>query len=337
MRYFPYDPTKPLPVFLYNSQDFLEKYHFNINRINENSITRPHYHDYFQLYYILSGSCRDTINGTDIVCNAGDVVLAMPYTTHAINTVGAKDFKALSFSFRSDIFRTKGIPLYPLTFNFTAYENKIIPTFFHISPEDKLVADRLIMEMHSEYQRKSNMLITKVFKNLNAFLSLCAKASDTVVSPDIILTRSNRATEIGKIVKKLKWDSSGKCLIEKAARDVLMSRRTFTNNFRAVTGITYHDMLTQIRLMKAVDFLRYTRKSIAEIATETGFSSNAHFTKECIKIFSLPPQPLRRELATQTKLHRDEIVRFNIENEWSNMRPAELRLEAFNNSIGEKK
>ncbi len=338
MRHFPYDPAKPLPAFLYSRDNFLEKYHFTINRVNKNTVNRPHYHDFFQIYYVISGTYKDTINNQEIVCDAGSVVLIMPYTVHAPNTVDSvsENPNILSLSFRSDDFQAKGIPFSPLTFDTSAYENIIIPTFLHICKEDKPLADRLMTEIHSEYQKKSDMFLTKVFEKLNTFLALCAKASNVTISKRMIASASSRARVIGETIKKVKQDCSQKWLIDDAAKDSMMSRSTFTKNFREVTGMTYHDIITQIRLMKSVELLRYTRKSIAEIAEEVGFSSNAHFTKECIKMFHLPPQPLRREMAERTRMHQDEITRWDTETAWSYIRSAELRLEHFNNSIGKK-
>lgn len=338
MRHFPYDPAKPLPTFFYNGDNFLEKYNININRVQGNIVNRPHYHDFFQIYYIVSGTYKDTVNGREIACGAGSVVLIMPYTVHAPNTKDtlSENPDIVSLSFHAEDFLIKGIPFFPLTFEFSAYENKILPTFFNLRNEDKPLADRLMSEIHSEYKKKNNMFLTKLFDCLNTFLSLCAKASDTSASPRLIHSRSVRTKVICESITEIKTDCSKKWLIDDTAATAMMSRSTFTKNFREVTGMTYHDTVTQIRLMKAVELLRYTKKSIAEISEEVGFSSNAHFTKECIKMFHLPPQPLRREMAKLTRMHKSEIEKWDIENAWANIRPAELRLEHFNNSIGKK-
>ena len=338
MRHFPYDPAKPLPNIFFSDDNFLEKYSININRVTGNIANRPHYHDFFQIYYVVSGSYKDTVNGQKIICDAGSVVLVMPYTVHAPNTKDllSENPDIVSLSFHTNDFQIKGIPFSPLSFEASAYENKILPTFLHIRPEDKPLADRLMSEILSEYKKKSDMFLTKLFDCLNTFLSLCAKASDTSMSPRLIHSRSSRANAIYKTVREVKKDCSQKWLIDDTAVAAMMSRSTFTKNFREVTGMTYHDTVTQIRLMKAVELLRYTRKGIAEIAEDVGFSSNAHFTKECIKMFHLPPQPLRREMAERTRMHKSEIEKWDIENAWANIRPAELRLEHFNNSIGKK-
>ncbi|MBE6911363.1 MAG: helix-turn-helix domain-containing protein [Ruminococcaceae bacterium] len=338
LRHFPYTPAKPLPALFYNANNFLEKYHFNINRVSKNIVNRPHYHDFFQLYYVLSGSYKDTINRKDVICDSRSVTLTMPYTTHALNTTAevSEDPEVLSLSFHADDFHKKGIPFTFLTFNSAAYENKILPTHLHIYDEDKPLADKLMMEIHSEYQKKSGMFLTKVFENLNLFLSLCAKASSEVVSSRFIAAASARGKTITNTIKKIKQDCSKKWLIDDAAKASMMSRSTFTKNFREVTGMSYHEVVTQIRLMKSVELMRYTRKSIAEIAEEVGFSSNAHFTKECIKMFTLPPQQLRFRMAEITRLRQEEIKKWDIETAWSDNRSSELVLEHFNNSIGKK-
>lgn len=338
MQHFPYDPAKPLPALSYPDNTFLERYRIDVNRVAKISTTRPHYHNFFQLYYVISGSYTDTINGEKIVCGEGSVSLIMPCTVHGPDTTGSCSEGAdiISLSFFYDFFQSKGVSFSPLSFKESTYGNKVLPTHFALKGNDKALADKLLKGISLEYRKKSDMFLTKIFDELNIFFSLCANTSDVSLSAQQLAFTSSRAKLFLEIIEKIKNAPSEKWLIDDAARQSMMSRNTFTRNFRKVTGMTYHDVITQIRLMKAVNLMRYTSKSIAEIATEAGFSSNPHFTKECIKMFFLPPSPLRREMAKKTRLRQDEQKRLDDESAWAFIRPSEIRNEHFKNAIGEK-
>lgn len=338
MQHFPCDPAKPLPALSYPDNTFLEKYRIDVNRVAKISTTRAHYHNFFQLYYVISGSYTDTFNGEKVICGAGSVSLTTPCTAHAPDTTesDARNADIVSLSFFSDFFQSRGIAFSPISFRSSAYGNKILPTHFCLKGEDKLLADKLLKEISSEYRKKSDMFLTKIFDKLNIFLGLCANASDVRITAQQLDFAADRAKHFLAILEKVKNNPGKKWLIEDEAKLAMMSRNTFMRNFRKVTGMTFHEAVTNIRLMRAVNLMRYTRKSISEIAAEAGFSSNPHFTKECIKMFSMPPSPLRREMAKRTKLRQDEQRRLDSETSWAFIRSSEIVEEHFKNSIGEK-
>lgn len=338
MQRFPYAPAKPLPALSYPDSSFLEKYRIDVNRVTNILATRAHYHNFFQLYYVISGSYTDTFNGEKVVCDAGSVSLIMPCTVHAPDTTDSdsQDADIVSLSFFSDFFEAKGVSFSPLSFKASAYGNKLLPTHFRLNEEDKPLADKLLKEISHEYRKKSDMFLTKIFEKINTFFSLCANATDTTISPQRRSVSSSRAKLFYEILEKVKNNPSQKWLIDDIAKLSMMSRSTFTKNFRDVTGMTYHDAVNRIRLMIAANLMQTSQKSIAEIAAEAGFSSNPHFTKECIKMFSLSPAALRREMVKKANLRKDELTQVYNEKAWSYSCSEEILREHFNNSMGRK-
>ena len=57
MPFFPYPPQKPL-FQSWVDDSFIGKYGININNVVTGGANRLHYHDYFQIYYTVSGSCQ---------------------------------------------------------------------------------------------------------------------------------------------------------------------------------------------------------------------------------------------------------------------------------------
>ena len=60
-------------------------------------------------------------------------------------------------------------------------------------------------------------------------------------------------------------------------------------------GITLHQYVIQYRIKYAVSMLRYTDKSIADIADETGFTDASYFTKSFKAQFGMTPKEYRNQ------------------------------------------
>lgn len=83
--------------------------------------------------------------------------------------------------------------------------------------------------------------------------------------------------------------------LDELAERALMSRRTFTRQFRQVTGTTVGQWLLNQRLILAQRMLEMTDKPIELVAEKTGFSSPVIFRRYFMKAFSIKPSVYRRE------------------------------------------
>ena len=337
MNCLPEDPRLPI-ANLNRDETFLNRYNITANTIHLNVVDRFHYHDYFQLYYTVKGEYLHTVNGKEKLCKPGDVTLVMPYTVHGLDTreFDMQNAFIVSISFLPKLFSKKRFPLYPLTNKEAIYKKAFIPTSLQFTGKDKESADTLISELYHEYEKRSDMFLTKILKNLSHFFDICAKNSEHKFNEpeltDLILQSELIYKETDYIAKHF----TEKLSIDDAAHRAAMSRCVFTKTFRKVSGMSYHEMLMSTRLINAIELMRYTKKSIAEIASECGFSSSAHFTRECMKNFFYPPLKLRNIMIERTREREREMPGLYSNKAWESFRSRELIKEHRNNSLGKE-
>lgn len=65
--------------------------------------------------------------------------------------------------------------------------------------------------------------------------------------------------------------------LQELAAQVYLSPSQLIRRFRKETGFTPHDYLNRLRIAKAVRLLRYTDKTVAEVAREVGFRQCSRF------------------------------------------------------------
>ena len=74
-----------------------------------------------------------------------------------------------------------------------------------------------------------------------------------------------------------------------------LSRPYLSALFKKENGITLSDYIASEKVKEACHMLEYTDKSILEISTALGFSSQSHFTKVFKKIKGVTPKSIRKE------------------------------------------
>lgn len=72
-----------------------------------------------------------------------------------------------------------------------------------------------------------------------------------------------------------------------------ISVRTFERQFLATYHISPHDYIRQLRVRMSCSALVFSRKSLARVATELGFSDQSHFTREFRRIHGETPLAYR--------------------------------------------
>ncbi len=83
--------------------------------------------------------------------------------------------------------------------------------------------------------------------------------------------------------------------LDQLAQRALMSRRSFTRHFQKLTGTTVGQWLLNQRLAQAQRQLESTRRSIDDIASDTGFGSALVLRRNFASAFQTSPSAYRRE------------------------------------------
>jgi transcriptional regulator GlxA family with amidase domain len=83
--------------------------------------------------------------------------------------------------------------------------------------------------------------------------------------------------------------------LDSLAQRALMSRRTFTRQFRLTTGSTVSAWLLGERLTRAQQLLESSEQSIDAIAQHAGFGSSASLRQHFVEAFRISPSAWRRE------------------------------------------
>lgn len=80
---------------------------------------------------------------------------------------------------------------------------------------------------------------------------------------------------------------------EDLAKACGLSVRAFERQFQAAYNVSPHDYIRQLRVRMSCSALVFSRKSLADVATEFGFADQSHFTKEFRRFMTETPRAYR--------------------------------------------
>ena len=68
-----------------------------------------------------------------------------------------------------------------------------------------------------------------------------------------------------------------------------MSKTQLYRKIKALTGLTPHGLIKNLRLKKAASELKQGKKTVSEVFYETGFNSRSYFYQTFKEEFGVPP------------------------------------------------
>jgi AraC-like DNA-binding protein len=99
----------------------------------------------------------------------------------------------------------------------------------------------------------------------------------------------SNAQRIARVVEKLNRDFAQPLRVDELAAEARMSSSSLYHYFKEVTGMSPIQFQKHLRLQEARRLLFSGSIDAAEAAFQVGYESPSHFSRECARMFGLPP------------------------------------------------
>lgn len=99
--------------------------------------------------------------------------------------------------------------------------------------------------------------------------------------------------QLSDVLEQMIDDPGRRFTLELLADSAGMSRSSFTQRFKASFGRSPMDFLKELRLQRAAQLLKTTRRPIKSIADQIGFESRSHFSRSFTDFFGTTPAEFR--------------------------------------------
>ena len=254
-----------------------------------------HSHDYFEMLYVWEGRCVCEVRAHSSVLSGGDVCLLQPGVVHSLDV--SDESVVIVAHIRRSAFRQhffgllQGGHLLANFFISSLYSAQGIDTLvFHTGADPELQKTMIALwgefyEQQDYYQELANALATRVF------VLLLRKHMDSCVLPGGRVKDTEAALRIFRFLQI----NAATATLGDLAAEFHYSPEYASRQIKRITGRTFMQLLTSIRLENAEQLLRDTALPVSEIAAAVGYESSEHFIRTFRKHRNMTPSIFRQQ------------------------------------------
>ncbi len=255
----------------------------------------PHHHNFFELFYVLEGRCAHQVREHTSAMSTGDLCFIQPRVTHALDV--SDESVIIDVLIRKSTFRhyfysiLQGDNLLANFFMSTLYSERGIDyLIFHTGNDPEL--HRAFVELCGEFMEKRdyysvlvNAIVTKVFVLLlRSYMEACELPED----------QFHDSQNTVRIARYLQTNAASATLGGLAA-EFHYSPEYASRLIKQMTGQTFIQLLTTVRLENAEQLLRDTAMPVADVAAAVGYESSEHFIRTFRKYKGMTPSGYRQK------------------------------------------
>lgn len=253
------------------------------------SMQKAHFHETYEIYYLIEGKRRYVIEDKMYDLHPGDMILIPPLVAHKVRN--APDLESNDYHSR-----------YLLTPKKEDIPDVFLPCFnthfYHLTKDEQKIIVNCFEDLRRN-QEKDEYMPYYNQANLIKILHTLAKSK---ASPRPNFHFSQRDMRMQEAATYIKDNCSAQITLDEIAIRYSFTKEYFSTIFKEVTGFGFNEYLNQMRIAKSVTLLTTTPLSIMEISNQCGFNDSNYFSAVFKKVTGIPPQKFR-------KIHTKHLLR----------------------------
>ena len=262
-----------------------KKFHIELTDRSEwKEINYTHFHECYELYYLLEGEITYFIKENIYTLKKGSIVLVPPHTIHKTAPFTNPKHKRVLIYLTKDIIK-----------EFLIYNPNLLDCFKHtvIVMSDQEELEILLQNLVNEYKRTNDEVVIKSFLGLlltmiNRYISAKSEAANIVQNDTI-------SEKILEVVRYINTEFTNEISLSMLAEKFFMNPTYLSRNFKKVTGFNYVEYLNNLRIQKSIYLLLNSKQNVTSIAINSGFNSTNHFCKTFKTIVGISPLKYRKQ------------------------------------------
>ena len=256
-----------------------------------------HRHSFIEMNYVYSGTCKQMIDGKEVILQEGDLCLLDTNVIHAIDQAGENDI-VINIMIRTSYFdsallrRLSGNDLLTDFFVNTIYKHKEDSRYIIFSKHSTSKLRELILQALLEYT--SPQLCSK--EAINSYMLLIFTELLRIYhdSPSNIDQPSARNGVISDILDYMEKNYETLTL-EKTANHFHFHPNHLTRLLKTNLNKTFIELSHQLKVKNACTMLENTDLTVDQIANKTGYTNVTFFYKTFKKYRGVTPAKYRKE------------------------------------------
>lgn len=242
---------------------------------------KSHWHDFYEMEFILSGDTKTEINGKVYGLPQGSMVLVTPSDVHSYFDMG-RDVEVLNLVFASK------------SLEYNSFASSVLSGDSIVCKLPPKVFESMIFLINkiSEESRSSRLLNKRYISNLLSCLIIELKR---IKKEEGISKDEDDFNTVRKAIVFIRNHFKEPLTLEDVAKFMNVSPVYASRIIQATLGYGFKEYLMDLRLAYAASMLIYTEESISNIAYFAGYNTASYFARGFRKKYGVSPAEYRRQ------------------------------------------
>lgn len=257
-----------------------------------------HWHNYYQIWYTLRGSYKQTIDGVEYHMNPGSIAVIPPFSIHSNDMLEDENLEIICVDFLvnslSELWNVNGMSALighkSAGFYFLGEKIRTVAEF---DEQFKVFADEIFSELLNCYQEHKNVPVSLFIKSL--FAIFCAMPPDDgeSLSRKQLASLNDQLCTMERTTEYMHENYYLPLTISDMLPIACMSKTPFCSVFKKITGFTFSEYLSRIRCGISGRFLTISEQTLPELAGMTCFANASHLVRAFHKYMHQTPSEYR--------------------------------------------
>lgn len=279
-------------IVKYKSGDFPFLIYTDEFRLFDEGYIRWHWHDDFQISYVLKDKICFQVNGEKIVLNPGE---GMFFNSNVLHQIKPFDYNCsmISIMFDKSIISGSEYSLIGKKFVDTVINTNTLD-FIILKRDVKWQSDILkhVENTYSAYNKQDYAFELEIVNNLNwIWLNLIKNLKDKIENPS--KKPSPDDDRVKTAINYIKHNYKHEISLNDIAKSCNISKSECCRSFKRVLKMTPFEYLMEYRVLKSTEYLYNTDESISNICMNVGFNGISYFGKTFKKFMNCTPSEYR--------------------------------------------
>lgn len=261
---------------------------FHVHKVTGQCLAQElHYHEYFQMYYVLKGHLTHYANRGMAHLTYGDAFLIPPNVPHRIS-MDVRDTEFYSISFDPDFLA----PI--LSDDLSAFITQLssgprgaLNLRLSIPYDQQRHIQNIIELIISEYEADAASGESSIRHGTGLLLTMLSRLYYTA---SVSLTENDQKRAIIDCLQFMQEHFSELLTIDQLVDRSKLQRSDFCKLFKKLTGCTFHEMLTRLRINHALMLMTSGENlNLDDIAHESGYANFVTFYRNFMKQVGMSP------------------------------------------------
>ncbi len=253
------------------------------------SMPTNHFHDTYEIYYLLSGSKNYFIKDRTYPVSEGSLVFINRFDLHRTIDAGVPSCARFLINFKPFFLPAedkdrKNKLLLPFTSDIG-----VVPLTFR----DRTFVEDLLLKMYNEINNADTGFEEMLVSYLLQLLVFSARFLEQNSDSHSAFTNSAHE-KAAPIVQYINAHFMEPLTLDSLSRSFYLSPYYMCKIFKEYTGFTFIEYLNNLRVKEAQRLLRERKYSIMEISEKVGFGSISHFGRVFKSVTGIPPLNYRK-------------------------------------------